>query len=129
MEKRISVRDIAFILALLLIGLVSWLILGYMRTQQGNVAVIIIDSEVYGEYGLDRDQVIPIEKDGAVINTLEISSGKASMIDATCKDKLCVHQRAISSVNETIVCLPHKLVVTVKDSKADSESEFDAVAR
>ena len=35
------------------------------------------------------------------------------MKDAECPDKLCMRQGAISRDGQTIVCLPHKLVVEV----------------
>lgn len=46
-----------------------------------------------------------------------IRDGKADMKEADCPDKLCVHQKAISAENESIVCLPNRVVVTVTNSK------------
>lgn len=46
-----------------------------------------------------------------------IRDGKADMKEADCPDKLCVHQKAISAENESIVCLPDRVVVTVTNSK------------
>ena len=46
------------------------------------------------------------------------------MIEADCPDKLCVHQKAIERTNETIVCLPHKVVVEIQDAK---EADFDSM--
>ena len=51
--------------------------------------------------------------------------GKAYMSGADCPDKLCVKQKAISKKGESIVCLPHKLVVQVTDGSA---AEVDAIA-
>ena len=48
------------------------------------------------------------------------------MVEADCPDKLCVHQKAISKNNETIICLPNKVVVQVTSGE---ESEFDSVAK
>ena len=56
---------------------------------------------------------IPIQKDGKTTNLLVIKDGKADVTEADCPDKLCVHQKAISKTNETIVCLPNKVVVQV----------------
>ena len=47
------------------------------------------------------------------------------MIDADCPDQLCVKQKKISLKNETIVCLPNKVVIEIEG--ADS-SQLDAVA-
>ena len=48
------------------------------------------------------------------------------MTDADCPDLLCVHQRAIDKEDETIVCLPNKVVVKVVGAK--QKSDLDSVA-
>ena len=48
------------------------------------------------------------------MNTLVINGGKASIVSADCPDKLCVHQQEISKAGESIICLPHKLVVRIE---------------
>ena len=63
---------------------------------------------------LSENQTIPIkDSKGNVTNVLEIKDGKAKMVEADCPDKLCMHQKSISSENENIVCLPNRVVVTV----------------
>lgn len=84
--------------------------------------VITVDGEAYGRYDLSADQTIEI--DGT--NTLVISGGKADMKDASCRDKLCVHQKAISRDGESIICLPNKVVVTIEGGE---ESDLDGVAK
>ena len=63
---------------------------------------------------------------GKTTNLLVIKDGKADVTEADCPDKLCVHQKAISKTNETIVCLPNKVVVQVIGA---GESELDSIAR
>jgi len=53
-----------------------------------------------------------------------IRDGKADMKEADCPDKLCVHQKAISAENESIVCLPNRVVVTVTNSKKEGMDGF-----
>ena len=80
----------------------------------------------YGIYELNEDQIIPITIDGGVANTVVIQDGKASMQSATCPDGLCKKQGQISRQKQTIVCLPHKVVVEVISGK---ETEgLDAIA-
>ncbi|OYP37556.1 hypothetical protein CG709_05765 [Lachnotalea glycerini] len=55
-----------------------------------------------------------------------IKDQKAKMEEANCPDKLCVHQKSIDKTGETIVCLPHKVVITVIDAK---ENELDVIAQ
>ena len=90
--------------------------------------ILYFEFRISGRYLLSEEQEIEIgtEQDGKnVHNTLRIQNGSADMIHADCPDQLCVNQRAISKVGETIVCLPHKIVVEVE---GENKSDFDAIA-
>lgn len=94
--------------------------------EKGTFVEITVDGELYGSYPLDEKKTqIPIERNGHV-NIVTIHDGVADMTEADCPDKLCVHQKAISKTNETIVCLPNKVVVQVTGA---GESELDSVAK
>lgn len=125
MHRKIRKRDMLFLLvtAVVCMALLGYYYLGH--GDKGAIAVVTVDGEVYGEYQLDEDQVVEIKKDGKVTNTLTIADHKADMTDADCPDLLCVHQKAISKDGETIVCLPNKVVITVKSNE---KSDMDAVA-
>ena len=47
-------------------------------------------------------------------NILVIKNGSAYVSEADCPDKICTAHRAISKTGESIVCLPHKLVLTIE---------------
>lgn len=104
------------------------ILLAFYLNEKGPGAgvVVTVGGETYGTYSLMKEQEIPIVTDGVRTNLLRIADGKAMMEDADCPDKLCVHHRAISKANETIVCLPNKVVVTVTGGE---ESEFDSIAK
>ena len=76
-----------------------------------------------GKYPLSKEQTlsIPYGEDG--YNLLFISGGEASISDADCPDGLCVRQRAVDRNGESIICLPHKLVIQITAGK---ERELDA---
>ncbi|CCZ53222.1 putative uncharacterized protein [Clostridium sp. CAG:75] len=48
------------------------------------------------------------------------------MKKADCPDKICVHHKGIRSNGETIICLPHKVIVTIQSSKT---GDLDGVAQ
>ena len=54
-------------------------------------------------------------------NTIQISPDGIGVIEADCRDQICVKQGIRSHGPEPIVCLPHKLSIRFKDS-ADSAS-------
>ena len=59
-------------------------------------------------------------------NILQIEDGKADMMSADCPDQLCVHQNSISKENQTIVCLPNKIVAEIIGA---DKAEYDAVVK
>ncbi|MGO5052253.1 NusG domain II-containing protein [Lachnospiraceae bacterium LCP25S3_G4] len=90
-------------------------------TKEGNEYVrVSVDGKEFGIYDLNVDQKISINH----TNILEIKDHKATMIEATCPDKLCVHQKAIEADRESIICLPNKIIVEVQSKE---ESQLDAV--
>ncbi|MCD8365919.1 MAG: NusG domain II-containing protein [Clostridiales bacterium] len=129
MEKKPGKKEIIFLLIIFIIILAVWL--GYRRiaarTDSGSLVRITVDGEEYGVYDLGQDQEIPIEIDGEVTNTLVIRDGKADMTEADCPDQICVNTAAISTENETIICLPNRVVVEVIES--EEEPELDVIAQ
>ena len=53
-----------------------------------------------------------------------LTDPNADVIEADCRDGLCADQKRVHKTGETIVCLPHKMVVTIE---AGTENTVDAV--
>lgn len=126
MKKRLSVNDMKFIIGIAAALLLLFALSIFLGGEKGAEVLITIDGELYGTYSLSENQEIPIIIDGVTTNLLVIKDGEADMTEADCPDKLCVHQRAVSKNNESIVCLPNKVVVQVTGAK---ESGFDSIAK
>ena len=58
-------------------------------------------------------------------NRIVIQDNAVYMSDADCPDKLCVHTGTIHKTGETIVCLPHRVVVEI----TGTTDTFDAVVQ
>lgn len=104
------------ILALTLIALLTF------HQKEGAKVLVSVDGKVIKELDLHKDQEFLIET-GEDKNILQIKDGYATMIEANCPDLLCVHQKGISKEGESIICLPHKVIVTIiggEDSNIDS---------
>ncbi len=85
-------------------------------SPKGEKAVISIDGTVIMEQPLSEDFQLPIQTlEG--YNILEIRDGAAYVIEADCRDQICVEHPGISKKGETIVCLPHKLIVEIQTEK------------
>ena len=105
-------NDIILIAVLLvaaaLIGLCFFLLRG-----EGSTVTVEVDGRTFGSYSLTLDCRVDIPTGDGELNSLVIRGGKAYMETATCPDGICVSHRPISRKGESIVCLPHRVVVTV----------------
>ena len=54
-------------------------------------------------------------------NVLVIKDGKASIVDADCPDGICEDYIPVCYVGETIICLPHKVVIEIVGDNTDME--------
>ena len=121
--KNITLKnDILLILALLVLAGAAYGILRLTR-EPGNEAAVTVDGQLVLTVPLTREATVTVGENRGFRNVVEVSGGR--VVDADCPDRLCVRQGWIRYSGESIVCLPHKLVVTVRGS----EHDLDAVAR
>ncbi len=59
---------------------------------------------------------------------VEIENNQVRVLDSNCRDRICVHTKAINQGGEMIVCLPNKMYVEIK-KKNTSKSELDALSQ
>lgn len=117
----IVIGVVAVIVAVLLIFLYG------VNKDSGETVVIETDGKVVETLPLDTDAQREIATDDGGINVLVIKDGSAEMTNANCPDGICTNHKPINKSGETIICLPHKVVVSVVNEK-DKDSEIDAVA-
>lgn len=116
-------KDIILITAILIVAGV-FAVFFYIHSQEtGEMVCIMLEGKEYGSYSLEENRVVAVESERGY-NKLVIKDYEVFMEEADCPDQYCVEHRAISKTNETIVCLPHKLVVElhVKNGEADFDS-------
>ena len=95
---------------ILVILLIISIILYSGHQETGDMVKLSVDGEIYGEFPLDEDKVINISDK----NIIEIKSSTVQMIEAKCPNHLCVDQGMIMEVGDSIVCLPHRLIITIE---------------
>ena len=118
-------KDLILGAGIIVIALAMLLVMQLTRGEEGNQIRVTLDGKIYGMYSLSKDQTIEV-KDGDFYNRIRIEDGKAYMEEANCPDGYCEEQGKINGRTQTIVCLPHKLVVEVLDADGlenDSASE------
>ena len=118
LTKKFYKNDIFLILFFLIIGLGTFSFM-QLHGKSGALVKVRVNNKEFGSYSLNKNQSI-----------LEIKNGKASMIKADCPDKICVNHAAISKKGETIVCLPHKVVIEVVDQDGtQKENQIDIISK
>ncbi len=85
----------------------------YLFNNNSDSVTVTIDGKLYGTYSININNSIDIYSGiyNEEINRLVIENGKAYISYATCPDGICANHRPISRTGESIICLPHKVVV------------------
>lgn len=121
----IKKNDLILIGSVLVLSVAVILFLIFTR-KEGSKLVVTIDGNVYKTFNLNEDTTFTIEDDKGGWNTFEIKDGKVKMLEANCPDKLCVTNfNPIHYDNETITCLPHKVVLEIEGGE---ENDVDIIA-
>ncbi len=113
------------VIIFLVLGISAALFFGIVSRGAGEVAVIEIEGEIYGKYRFsdyETPEIIEITTEYGY-NIVEISSRGIRVTDADCKDKIDVKRGIISRPGESIVCLPHKLIIYI-----EGEGEYDTIS-
>lgn len=122
-------NDWKIIFFVLMIAAVLFILQNIMQNKQGTYVEVCVDGVVQARYPLSEDTDTIIQGINHLNNHLVIKNGQADITDAGCPDKLCVHQKKISKVGETLVCLPNRVVITVKGSDSSEHREVDSIAK
>ncbi len=110
-------RKNEWILIMIIIGVASIVFLVstfFIERKQGNQVEIKVENEVVGIFSLNENREIEIPLQGGLVNIARIENGAIEMVKANCPDKVCIGFGKIKNVGETIICLPHKVVIQIK---------------
>jgi hypothetical protein len=108
--------DYIVIITLILLTILSFFstLIIFNKKYDEKYVEIQVEGKFYKKVPLDNhEEKIAINtKYGS--NVIEISKGKVHILDADCRDKICIKDGYKSSVGEMLVCLPHKVVIQIK---------------
>ncbi len=104
-------KEIIIVSIIIICSLISILFVNMNRINGKTVIVKINGVEEYrykigenGEYILNNGT-----------NKMCINDGKVYMIYANCDDHLCIKQGEINEIGESIVCLPNRISIVIKE--------------
>ncbi len=121
MKNNKTRNDIILVAVILVIAAAGLFFIRSAR-QTGDTAVVKVDGKELYSFSLSETvtKEIITGDQGEFTNTLVIEQGKARISYANCPDRLCCKYRPVSLSGETIVCLPHKLIVEIRGGATDS---------
>ena len=114
-------KSLKWVLFFLLICILLIFLHFYSTAGNGTFAVIKHDGKVIKTIDLSsvsQPYEIEIESDGGY-NIIYVEHGRISVKDANCPDKLCVKQGFIENGAYPIVCLPHRVTVSIKKTAGE----------
>lgn len=122
--KMIRPGDIIIIVLLLAASFIPYVVFAHQQAQAHSANARILTAYVThdgkpvykirltGHKGTSRYRF----KAGNEYNEIVTTGDQIQIADANCPDQVCVKKGKISRPGQTIVCLPHKLLVEIKSS-------------
>lgn len=112
LKKIIRKPDLILITTILTLAIIVFAVYK-IKQKTGLVVNVYIEGELVKTLSLDDDTRYEINNEFGC-NMLVIEEKKAFVEVADCPDKICTEYKPICKTGETIVCLPHKLVIEVR---------------
>lgn len=119
-------QDFIIIAVVLVVAIGLFVGLYVLNGDSGSNVQVEIDGKVVDSFSISESLEKEYKTDGGT-NVVVIKDGKVLMKSADCPDKICVQHKQIYRKGESIICLPHKVVVTVVGD-SPNDDEVDAVA-
>ena len=107
----IKLGDIILSLSVFLVAVTLMLVM-FFGGASGVEAVVTVDGKEWGRYPIETDIELSVKTEFGS-NYIVIKNGSVSVEKADCPDGYCVSHIEVSKKGETIVCLPHKLVIEI----------------
>ena len=103
------------IIGIVIIVCLAWIFLQENVTVTGNVAEIRVDNEVVQTLDLNKNTKITVQGKNNITLIVIVDNGDVYVESSECPDKICVNKGRISKEYETIVCLPAKTIIEIKN--------------
>ena len=115
--------DFVIIAVLMILSFLPEIILGASvgKGFSNTYAEITISGKLYKTIPLSKhkgEETIELKAKNGV-NIIKIKDNKIGIIEADCPDKVCMNPEYIQKAGESLVCLPHKVMIEIKGTAED----------
>lgn len=80
--------------------------------RQGQTVTVQVDGKTVWQHSLFENTAYTVQTPYGQ-NTVTVKNGRCSVTAADCRDGLCKKNGSIFKAGQSIVCLPHRLIVEV----------------
>lgn len=117
--------DIFLLTSLVLLGIFISIYIYFPQTESGTYVQVRVDGKVIATYPLSENRSEKIETNNGT-NTFLIKDACVQITASDCHDHVCEKMNTISNSGETIICLPHKLVLEIITT-SENEPTLDGI--
>jgi len=119
-------KDIVVIFIFFAVAAILWVLVnGTPGSVTEGEAVIYKNGEIYDLIPLTEEKTVIVEDGDGNRNVVRVKDGKAEMLEANCRDQVCVNTRPAQKNGESIICLPNRVAVEIRST---SKNEIDGVS-
>ncbi|OQO69734.1 hypothetical protein BH747_09235 [Enterococcus villorum] len=121
--------DIFIIVLLIALSFLPVIVFSYQQENatSSKEAVLRVDGNEIKTFPLitgNKSYTYTYEDAHGDYNLIEIDGDKIRIKEADCDDQICIRRGWASKNGETIVCLPHKLVIEVRSTDGSEEDSL-----
>lgn len=106
-------RDLLLVIGILVIAGVFYIGTLIINQKPGAMVEVSVDGRVVEQFALNKNTQVTIHAYNGGTNHLVIQDGEAYIDEASCPDKVCIHQGKIHKNGEMIVCLPNRMIAKI----------------
>lgn len=123
--KKYDIIAIICVAVIVIISYISYITVNLLRNGEADTVVIYVDGKIEKKLDLNKNQEYKVNVDNGY-NIIRIKDKKVRIKESDCSNQTCVNMGTISKDGQTLICLPHKVEVTIV---SDDKSEVDVIAR
>lgn len=120
---KVRVGDLVLVALIIIAAAASAMVVSSARAgEKGSLAIVEVNGREVKRIALGPGQArrtIKI-KSGHDCNLVEVDGGRVRVIDADCRDKVCVGMGWAETSGDSIICLPNRVVVRVVGRRASN---------
>lgn len=113
MNKNKKKRDLLLVIGILIIAGGFYIGNWFLNQKPVTTVEVTVDGTIVETLDLTQNTELTISGANGGTNHLVILDGEIYISDASCPDKVCIHQGKIHQNGEMIVCLPNLMIAKV----------------